>query len=940
MPPLPPRPAQPASALAGAIAFESLAEIATGATARVDLCRVLASHRRAGALLAVKRLHPHVAEDPTFAKEFLDEVWMTASLRHANVVEVVGWGSDPQGQYLAFELVQGVSLLRLMKTIFETGEAFTERMVVYIASRVCLGLAAAHGLRAPNGEILNLVHRDLTPGNVLVGFNGDLKIADFGMAKAKQRLTKTLTGMRKGEPTYMAPEQASSDVIDGRADIFSLGVLLFELFAGRRPWIAKSDFEMVQITARDPPADLRELRPKIDKELVAVVNRCLEKAPEARWQSAHEIAGRLDEWLTVHGYQEDNEEALGRFVRRNAMRQMRWFERAIAGELSAEKVGRELPPRVPTYTEHTKPPVRPVLDSVPTTAAAPNAGRAASPPRPEIPKPGTRPATMGETPKPARPVDPRSIRAANAVQQLKKLAPAIEPPRARLRRPPTLNDDDGDGDGDPTDVQLRLGGSLLGATNKALADDDDDDDDAGEEVVTLVQKDDARLRAIRAEAAQMRAAAEARAKLPGAIVDEESDQRVTGVSREEMLRAAPQRVPGKRPGFPIADPESDGPTAPLPLSGKVPGGQVDPSDAPTPIKGQKAKSTPLRAVIPPPPDIPQRPFQGSPVSTLPPTPPRGRPMPQPTPAADPAAEKPGRATARPPAFDGGATRSETAAPEPAPVVPRAPDPARVTYDDVQVIDRNALQHSLTSEESVVAEADRLSIEAVRRSEEARAAQIRAERKAAAAKIASDAAALAADALRLLRASGLAAAIQRIEEARALDADLQAGKLPSGDSGLSMRPSGPVSAYPEATTTQPSAVFTPARDAAVAKHHAAPAESAGPPSFLKQIPPIGAPPPNLHMHLPAIGAPPPHLPPPSPHPKSLPAPPPSPHPQVPVMAAAPVTPQAFPASAKAGDSDALPPNLHPTILGLPSTVVISLTAIALVVGVVLILLLSK
>src|SRR6185369_10415261 len=333
---------------AGAISFTVLAEIAVGATSRVDLCRALPPHPRKGQLLAVKRLHPHIAEDPAATNQFLDEVWMTASLRHPNVVEVAGWGNDEQGGYLAVELVQGVALARLMKTVFETGEVFSERMVVFIGSRLCRGLAAAHALRAPNGELLNLVHRDLTPGNVLVGFNGDVKIADFGLAKAKQRLTKTLTGMSKGEPTYMAPEQARADEIDARADLFSLGVMLFELFGGRRPWLAKSDFEMVQVTARDPPADLRELRPKIDRELIAIVNKCLEKDPATRFQSAALIADRLENWLSVHGYMEGNEEALGRFVRRNAMRQMRWFERAISGELAPKpKIGRQLPPRAP-----------------------------------------------------------------------------------------------------------------------------------------------------------------------------------------------------------------------------------------------------------------------------------------------------------------------------------------------------------------------------------------------------------------------------------------------------------------------------------------------------------------------------------------------------------------------------------------------------------------
>ena len=338
---------QPRTEAQGAIQFHYLAEIAVGTTARVDLCRADSPPHLAGKLLAVKRLHQHIAEDPAFANQFLDEVWMTAALKHPNVVEVAGWGNDDEGMYLAVELVQGVSLARLMKTIFDTGEAFTERMVVYIASRLCRGLAAAHSLRAANGEPLGLVHRDLTPGNVLVGFTGALKITDFGLAKAKQRLTKTLTGLLKGQPQYMAPEQARGEAIDHRTDLFALGVLMFELFAGRKPWLAASDYDAVQAILMRPPDDLRELRPKIDKELAAVVQRCLEKDPKARFQSATEIQARLDEWLLVHGYQEGNEEALARFVRRNAMRQMRWFERAVTGQLQE---GRPEPPKVSAYT--------------------------------------------------------------------------------------------------------------------------------------------------------------------------------------------------------------------------------------------------------------------------------------------------------------------------------------------------------------------------------------------------------------------------------------------------------------------------------------------------------------------------------------------------------------------------------------------------------------
>ncbi len=332
-----PSPAAHAPPHGGALRFTTLAEIASGDTARIDLCRVTEPDVVRGRLVATKRLHVHLLADRELASMFFDEVWMTASLRHPNVVEVVGWGADEEGPFLAVELVEGVSLARLTKTVFDTGEIFGERMVVYVGSQICRGLAAAHEIRAPNGEQLGLVHRDLTPGNVLVGFEGRVKITDFGLAKAKQRITKTVTGLLKGRPQYMAPEQARGDAVDARADLFSLGVVLFELFAGRRPWSGATEFEVLSTTQNDPPADLRELRPKIDRELASLVMRLLEKSPGDRYPSAAEVGIRLDEWLAVHGWSEGNDEALARFVRRNAMRQMRWFERAIKGELPAPR---------------------------------------------------------------------------------------------------------------------------------------------------------------------------------------------------------------------------------------------------------------------------------------------------------------------------------------------------------------------------------------------------------------------------------------------------------------------------------------------------------------------------------------------------------------------------------------------------------------------------
>ena len=720
---------------AGAISFQVLAEISAGATARIDLCRATDPRRPdlQGALLAVKRLHPHVADDPGFQAQFQDEVWMTSALTHPNVVEVRGWGTDSIGSYLAVELVQGVSLARLMKTVFDTGEVFTERMVVYVAARLCRGLAAAHALRAPNGELLNLVHRDLTPGNVLVSFTGDVKIADFGLAKAKQRLTKTLTGMSKGEPTYMAPEQARADEIDARADLFSLGVMLFELFGGRRPWLAKSDFEMVQVTARDPPADLRELRPKIDRELIAIVNKCLEKDPATRFQSAALIADRLENWLSVHGYMEGNEEALGRFVRRNAMRQMRWFERAIAGELAPKpKIGRQLPPRAPSYTD----------------AAA---GRGSETARPRIPG-----------------------------------APV---PKAKPRaRTPTLDDEDSD-ETDVTDAEWRIAKQTQqGRAPRIVAKDDLDGE--GEEVPTLVQKGSASLEAMRANArASAKRATAGRGLIePPLIVDEESDQRITAVKRTGDDHPLPTMQNDDSSEEIPTEPVRIGHPSPIrriPPPPQRPGPRGTSSIPASPGLPQLPSALPQPRALPPPTEAEQRPRQSTLPEPLPPPPANaGRGS-----YAPPAPSYPPMGFGPPPPAP---SPSPSYAPSPSPVYtrpseppPRAATTARLSAsDDVQVLDRNEMATQALTEDALIAEADRMAIEAVRRSEEARAAAMRADRRAAMAKMAAEAALIAADAVRILGTSGLAAAAQRLEQARNVERTIPRGQ---GEASASTAP---------------------------------------------------------------------------------------------------------------------------------------------------------
>jgi serine/threonine protein kinase len=304
-----------------------LAELAVGLTSRVDLCRARGGADD-GKLVALKRLHADLARDPELAAMFRDEIWMAANIDHANVARVVAWGEDHEGAFLAVEFVRGVSLARLMRTVFSTGERFSDRLAVYLGTCVCDGLVAAHELCAPTGEPLGMVHRNLTPGNILVGFDGEVKLADFGLAKATQRMVQTAPGLIRGQPEYMAPEQVRSEAVDARADIFALGVVLFELVAQRRPWQPRSDYEAVLALLDSEPADLGALCPRADPGLVRLVHRCLAKDPAERPESARQLKQELQQWLEAYAYR-DNVTVLSRFVRRNALRQLRWLERTL-----------------------------------------------------------------------------------------------------------------------------------------------------------------------------------------------------------------------------------------------------------------------------------------------------------------------------------------------------------------------------------------------------------------------------------------------------------------------------------------------------------------------------------------------------------------------------------------------------------------------------------
>ncbi len=248
-------------------------------------------------LVAVKRLNPQLRDDPVFRDMFFDEARIAGLLNHPNVVGVVDFGESSAGPFLVMDYVDGLHLGRLIRVAAEQGMPLPVQACVRIAKAVADGLRAAHELKDHDGTPLRVVHRDLSPNNILLGFDGTVRVTDFGIAKAVGQSTLTATGVLKGKLGYMAPERLLFETPDHRSDLFALGVVLFEMLSGRRLYRGKQA-ESAKRILEEPPPDIGELRPEVDDRLVALVFRLLAKAPEHRPQSAAEVSQILESLLS------------------------------------------------------------------------------------------------------------------------------------------------------------------------------------------------------------------------------------------------------------------------------------------------------------------------------------------------------------------------------------------------------------------------------------------------------------------------------------------------------------------------------------------------------------------------------------------------------------------------------------------------------------------
>ncbi len=284
-------------------------------------------------LFVIKRILAHLGEDPEFVAMFVDEAKVSVALQHPNIVRVFDVGKEGPHFFIAMEHVEGRDLRKLLAAAARAREPLPIEHAVWVISEASKGLHFAHTRTESDGKPLGIVHRDVSPSNLLLTLDGDCKIADFGIAKAESNDAITDSGVLKGKYEYMSPEQTLGGPIDARSDIFALGIILYELLTGRRAFKGESDAETLdRVRAAEVPAP-REVEPSISEALEVVVLKALARDPDDRYQSARDLGEALRKSV------EQDEDALKRGF-------STWVNQLIGDELAVERARLEVGSKV------------------------------------------------------------------------------------------------------------------------------------------------------------------------------------------------------------------------------------------------------------------------------------------------------------------------------------------------------------------------------------------------------------------------------------------------------------------------------------------------------------------------------------------------------------------------------------------------------------------
>lgn len=279
--------------------YELLGRLAVGGMAEIYLARETSTVQGAGSRhLVIKRVLAHVADDETFRTMFFDEARLAMRLNHPSIVHLYEFGEEQGSWFLAMEWIDGVALGKLIRKARDAG-GIPAPLAVKICAQVADALHYAHNLKDEVGEPLGIVHRDVSPQNVMVSFEGSVKLLDFGIAKASFQHTKTQDGQVKGKFAYMSPQQCLGEPMDGRADVFALGVVLYESLTGRPLYHRKTQYETMRAVIEEPVPSVRKYRPDLPESLDAIVQKALQKRQEDRFESAAAMQYALDHWLAT-----------------------------------------------------------------------------------------------------------------------------------------------------------------------------------------------------------------------------------------------------------------------------------------------------------------------------------------------------------------------------------------------------------------------------------------------------------------------------------------------------------------------------------------------------------------------------------------------------------------------------------------------------------------
>ncbi|AKF11576.1 serine/threonine-protein kinase [Sandaracinus amylolyticus] len=369
--------------------YETLFRIAAGGMAEVYAAR---ARGEAGfeKLVALKRMLPHLSSDERFVAMFMDEGRLAANISSPHVVSTLDLGRASDGSlYLVMELVVGVTLTTLVRNALRAGEKIPIDVAVELIAQAAHGLHDAHEATTPYGEPLHVVHRDVSPQNILIGADGRVRITDFGVARATQRSTQTTTGEIKGKLAYFSPEQCANSPLDRRSDVFSLATVAWETLTGDRLFFADNPMAIFERVSKMPIPDASSLRPEVPAPIAAVIARGLARDRDARFASAGDFERALRDAARACDVVAPSGE-VSRFVRAHGGDSLAKMEARIRASHATSEAGRASAPPGETPPSHSGMVARGARTATPEDVVLHEQHTVVTPPPVEMPRPPRR----------------------------------------------------------------------------------------------------------------------------------------------------------------------------------------------------------------------------------------------------------------------------------------------------------------------------------------------------------------------------------------------------------------------------------------------------------------------------------------------------------------------------------------------------------------------